>query len=109
MDFGTIMILTLFVGYCISLWVFMYRAGLGIFVMWGVPRGYRFKYFVMNLHWHAMNIGKAFVWPIVLVLWFSQNRPESPWTVVGKKYGVPLVRRKAEIARVVNEVEKTQW
>ncbi len=108
MDFGTFMIVTWVISYCISILVFMYRAGSGI-LMWGVPSGYRLKYFVMNLHWLAITIGKALVWPIVLVLWFAQNRPESPWTVVGKKYGVPLVRHKAKIAQVVNEVEKTQW
>ena len=102
MDFGTFMIVTWFVSYCISILVFMYRAGAGI-LMWGVPRGYRFKYFVMNLHWLAITIGKALVWPIVLVLWFAQNRPESPWIVVGKKHGVPLVRRDKKTIQVVDE------
>jgi len=75
----------------------MYRAGLGILVMWGVPSGYRFSYFAMNLQWHTISFGKAFIWPVVLALWLTRGRPESPWTVAGKKHGVPLVRR-AEVA-----------
>ena len=83
----------------------MYRAGLGFLAMWGVPSGYRFSYFFMNLEWHAMNFGKALVWPVVLALWLARGRPESPWTVVGNTHGVPLVRHAKVAVQVEDKIE----
>ena len=109
MDFGTFIILTWIVGWIISHWIYMYRAGLGFLAMWGVPGGYRFMYFAMNLQWHTVSFGKALVWPVILALWLARGRPESPWTVVGKKHGVPLVRHVGEAMQKEGVIEETQW
>lgn len=108
MDFGTFIVLTWIVGICVSKWVSMHRAGLGFLVMWGIPSGYRFRYFAMNLQWHTVSYGKALVWPVVLALWLARGRPESPWTVVGNKHGVPLVRHAGEAIQREDVIEETQ-
>lgn len=104
---GALLFLTYIVGEGVSMWVFMSRAGLGFLVVWGVPVGYRLRLFATNVQWLTTSFGKALVWPLVLTVWLVQGRPESPWTVVGKRHNVPVVRRVEEVPQEEKELEET--
>lgn len=65
--------------------IFVYIARAGLFKV-DANRG---EFVLSNVGWHLMAVGKAFVWPLVLILWLIQGMPASPWRAVTELNGRP--------------------
>ena len=72
------------IGLVIAFFVYGSRAGFG-----SVGAGWR-EFLAGNLTFFATLIGKAFAWPIVLVVWLAQGRQPSPWRAITEHNGRPV-------------------
>jgi hypothetical protein len=46
-----------------------------------------------SLPWFVTSVAKLVSWPVVLVVWYAQGKPPSPWEAVARKGGGLSVRR----------------
>lgn len=86
-------------GFFVSMPVYGTRAGFG-----RIAPNWR-EFLIPNLHWFALVIIKAFLWPVVLVAWLVQGTRPSPWKALDQYRGRPCRR----IVRTSNlrEAEET--
>ena len=73
--------LVYFIGLFSSIFVYIARAGL---YKVNANRG---EFVLSNAGWHVMIVGKAFAWPLVLILWLIQGMPASRWQAVTELNG----------------------
>ncbi len=51
------------------------------------------EFLLPNLPWFALFIGKGFLWPIPVIMWFANGQPkESAWRAVSEINGRPARR-----------------
>lgn len=74
-------------GAIISIWTLQSRAGLNAW--WGMP----VSQILVSPEWFVVLAGKAFGWPVTLLIWQAQGRPPSPW-------GVKAGSRNGRITRI---------
>jgi hypothetical protein len=84
---GIILWLIWIVGFLVSWFMYYQRAGLaGIKAREGID--WR-EFLIPNPAWFLQMWGKCSVWPVVLVVWLAQDRPDSQWRAVSEINGQP--------------------